>query len=133
MSANQHQVGGNHYAKKAIQPWDYIVGNNLGYLEGNIIKYVSRYKDKGGPDDLDKAIHYLQKLREVVSPQEPVICEPVLHANYETGEGRVSVPNGWEEMDAILRADLLRDWLYDMEKLYKQATKEIFPQGEKSE
>ena len=62
--ANQKQEGGNHYKSKAIQPWDYIVSNNLGYLEGNIIKYVSRWKDKGGVQDLNKAMHYLEKLIE---------------------------------------------------------------------
>ena len=64
-SANDVQVAGNHYKDKAIQPWDYIVANNLGYLEGNIIKYVSRWRDKGGVDDLLKARHYLDKLIEV--------------------------------------------------------------------
>ena len=63
--ANEKQVGGAHYATKAIQPWDYIVANNLGYLEGNIVKYVSRWKDKGGVEDLKKAQHYLQKLIEI--------------------------------------------------------------------
>jgi hypothetical protein len=63
-SANSTQVAGNHYKNKAIQPWDYIVSNNLGYLEGNIVKYVSRWKDKGGVDDLKKAQHYLIKLIE---------------------------------------------------------------------
>jgi len=63
-SANDVQVAGNHYKDKAIQPWDYIVANNLGYLEGNIIKYVSRWRDKGGVDDLLKARHYLDKLIE---------------------------------------------------------------------
>ncbi len=63
--ANQQQVGGAHYAVKAIQPWDYIIDNNLGYLEGNVVKYVSRWKDKGGIEDLKKAQHYLQKLIEV--------------------------------------------------------------------
>jgi hypothetical protein len=62
--ANEQQVGGAHYAVKAIQPWDYIIANNLGYLEGNIVKYVSRWKDKGGIEDLKKAQHYLQKLIE---------------------------------------------------------------------
>jgi len=65
MSANEIQVAGTHYKDKAIQPWDYIVSNNMGYLEGNIIKYVSRWKDKGGVADLKKAQHYLQKLIEV--------------------------------------------------------------------
>jgi hypothetical protein len=65
LKANDVQVAGTHYKSKAIQPWDYIVGNNLGYLEGNIVKYVSRWQDKGGVDDLKKARHYLDKLIEV--------------------------------------------------------------------
>lgn len=65
MTANDDQVGGRHYIEKAIQPWDYIIANQMGYLEGNIIKYVSRYKDKGGVEDLVKAAHYLDKLIEV--------------------------------------------------------------------
>jgi hypothetical protein len=65
-TANDVQVAGTHYKDKAIQPWDYIVANELGYLEGNIVKYVSRWKDKGGLDDLKKAQHYLAKLIEVV-------------------------------------------------------------------
>lgn len=64
IKANDVQIAGTHYKSKAIQPWDYIVGNNLGYLEGNIVKYVSRWKDKGGVDDLKKARHYLDKLIE---------------------------------------------------------------------
>ena len=65
LRANEQQVGGAHYAVKAIQPWDFIIANNIGYLEGNIIKYISRWKDKGGLEDLKKAQHYLQKLIEV--------------------------------------------------------------------
>ena len=63
--ANARQVGGAHYKGKSIQPWDYISSNRLGYLEGNIIKYVSRWQDKGGIEDLRKARHYLDKLIEV--------------------------------------------------------------------
>jgi hypothetical protein len=62
---NYGQMCGDHYENKAIQPWDYIASNNLGYLEGCIVKYVSRYKEKGGMQDLEKAAHYLQKLIEV--------------------------------------------------------------------
>jgi hypothetical protein len=65
MAANNFQVGGDHYAKNAIQPWDYIVANELGYLEGNIVKYITRWRDKGGLQDIDKVIHYAQKLKEV--------------------------------------------------------------------
>lgn len=65
MSANDIQVAGSHYKDKGIQPWDYIIANQIGYMEGNVIKYVSRWRDKGGLDDLLKARHYLDKLIEV--------------------------------------------------------------------
>jgi hypothetical protein len=64
-TANEKQIGGNHYKDKAIEPWDFIVANNLGFLEGNIIKYIARYKEKNGVEDLKKAKHYLEKLIEV--------------------------------------------------------------------
>jgi hypothetical protein len=67
MSANDNQVNGTHYKDKAIQPWDFIAGNDMGYLEGNVVKYVSRWRDKGGVQDLEKARHYLDKLIEVNS------------------------------------------------------------------
>lgn len=66
-TANDIQVAGDHYKSKSIQPWDYIASNQLGYFEGNIVKYVSRWKDKGGVNDLRKAQHYLQKLIELES------------------------------------------------------------------
>ena len=64
MNTNQTQIGGNHYTSKTIQPWDYIAANQLGYFEGNIVKYVSRWRDKNGIEDLRKAKHYLEKLIE---------------------------------------------------------------------
>lgn len=65
MKANDKQVSGTHYKDKDIQPWDYIAYNNLGYFEGNVVKYVSRWKDKDGVEDLKKARHYLDKLIEL--------------------------------------------------------------------
>ena len=64
-SALREQVGGNHYSKLAIQPVDYINKNNLSYLQGNVIKYVTRYKDKNGVEDLQKAKHYINLLIEL--------------------------------------------------------------------
>jgi len=64
MSANNMQVGGEHYKNKAIQPWDFIIANGLGFLDGNVVKYVCRYREKGGLIDLEKARHYLDKLIE---------------------------------------------------------------------
>jgi hypothetical protein len=56
------QVGGTHYSDKAIQPIEYIDANNLGFYEANIVKYVTRYKDKNGIEDLKKAKWYLDRL-----------------------------------------------------------------------
>ena len=67
--ANDDQIGGNHYKDKIIQPWDFIAANELGYFEGNIVKYVSRWRDKGGMVDLKKAKHYLDKLIELEDNQ----------------------------------------------------------------
>lgn len=64
-SANERQVGGEHYVNRAIQPWDYIASNGLGFFEGSIIKYVTRWQQKGGITDLEKAQHYLDKLIEI--------------------------------------------------------------------
>jgi hypothetical protein len=61
---SQKQVGGEHYKKYAIQPSEYILRNNIGWLEGNAIKYLTRWKDKGGRQDLEKAKHYVELLLE---------------------------------------------------------------------
>ena len=63
-SANATQVGGDHYKTQAIQPWDFIASNGIGFLAGNVVKYVARYKAKNGMEDLKKARHYLDKLIE---------------------------------------------------------------------
>ena len=61
----REQVGGDHYSKLAIQPVEYINANKLTYLQGNVIKYVTRYKDKNGLQDLQKAKHYVEMLIEL--------------------------------------------------------------------
>lgn len=67
-SAKDRQIGGGHYKDLAIQPVDYIVGNGLGYLEGNVVKYITRHQSKGRAEDIRKAIHY---------------CELILAHHYE--------------------------------------------------
>lgn len=59
------QVDGNHYKTMKIQPIEYIFANNLSYLEGNVIKYVSRWRNKNGVADLHKARHYIDLLIEL--------------------------------------------------------------------
>jgi hypothetical protein len=66
IKANDIQFGGDHYKSKGIEPWDYAVANKLGFLEGSVVKYVTRYKDKNGIEDLKKARHYLDKLIETL-------------------------------------------------------------------
>lgn len=56
------QVAGTHYKQLPIQPVQYIHANGIGYFEGNVIKYVTRWRDKGGIADLEKAKHYIELL-----------------------------------------------------------------------
>lgn len=65
MSAFDEQVAGNHYKDCAIQPAEFIHRNGIGYMEGNIIKYVARWRKKNGVEDLKKAQHYLALLIEM--------------------------------------------------------------------
>ena len=69
MSANDKQVAGTHYRSK-IQHWDYVVANDLDYFQGQITKYVTRWKLKNGLTDLHKAQHFLDKYIEVVKATE---------------------------------------------------------------
>lgn len=59
------QVGGSHYKDLAIQPVQYIHANGIGYFEGNVIKYVTRWRAKNGIKDLEKARHYIDLLIEM--------------------------------------------------------------------
>ena len=64
VSAAGTQVGGNHYTKLAIQPMRYSMANNLDALQHTIIKYVTRFRDKAGIEDLEKAKHCIDMLIE---------------------------------------------------------------------
>lgn len=64
MSASKEQVGGSHYSQYKIQPKDFIKANRLGWDEANAVKYIVRHRDKGGVEDIKKAIHYLEMLLE---------------------------------------------------------------------
>jgi len=66
LKATLKQVGGSHYKDCKIQPVEYIVGNDLTFLEGNIIKYVTRHRRKGeGRKDIEKVIHYAEMILEM--------------------------------------------------------------------
>lgn len=73
MSARDEQVGGSHYKQMNVQPWDVVdswpVEQQIGYYRGNAIKYLMRAGAKDDPvQELGKAMHYVQKLIEVLSP-----------------------------------------------------------------
>jgi hypothetical protein len=65
MSALDTQVAGDHYKSMVIQPVEFITRNKLGFLEGNAIKYLSRWRHKNGRQDLQKAIHCIELLIEM--------------------------------------------------------------------
>lgn len=68
-SALGDQVGGDHYKKLAIQPVEYIHKNGISFIEGSVIKYVTRWRDKGGVKDLEKARHFIDLLIELEAPR----------------------------------------------------------------
>lgn len=70
-NANKKQVGGEHYKGNLYQHWDVVIALDWDYLVGNATKYLWRLGKKGGPEkaleDIEKAIHYLEKKREIMS------------------------------------------------------------------
>lgn len=76
-SALNVQTGGDHYKNMKIQPVEFITANNLGFIEGNIIKYICRHPLKGGAQDLRKARHFIDMLLELEYFQSPEPCSPV--------------------------------------------------------
>lgn len=64
-TALSKQVAGSHYKDLPIQPAEYIYANALGYFEGNVVKYVTRWRKKNGIADLEKAKHYIELLIEL--------------------------------------------------------------------
>ena len=99
-SALDEQVGGDHYKKLGIQPVELIRDINANFFQGNVIKYVTRYKDKNGIKDLEKARHYLELMRELKPQTDTKLSKEYLLeaiANYSTGNNL-----GDSERDIIL-------------------------------
>jgi hypothetical protein len=69
MAANDRQVEGNHY-KTSMEHWDWVYANNLDYFQGQITKYIFRWKKKNGLKDLQKAQHFLEKYIELIMMEE---------------------------------------------------------------
>ncbi len=70
MSALDKQIDGNHYVKLKIQPMEYSMANGLDACQHTVVKYVTRFRDKGGKADLLKAIHTIEMLIEMEYPTD---------------------------------------------------------------
>lgn len=64
MAANEYQIGGSHYKGRDLQPWDIITMFDLDFFEGSALKYLLRWRQKNGVEDLKKARHYIEYLIE---------------------------------------------------------------------
>jgi len=69
MKSLEEQIAGEHYKTQKIQPIEYILANKLPFIEGNIVKYISRWREKGGIEDLKKVKHYVEILMEYENGQ----------------------------------------------------------------
>lgn len=109
MSANDIQVGGDHYDKDGEQHWDRMWRlYGRGYFIGNITKYVERYHVKNGKQDLDKAIHYLEKLKELEYGGNP--HDHTKHMGTEPHNRRNEILRAYEEtMGSTMLGDALRE------------------------
>lgn len=109
MNINEKQIDGNHYKDTDYQVWDFAFDSNLHYLLLNPIKYVYRWRKKGGVKDLEKAVHYLEKIAEIA---ENKLIE-------YTGFGflRASNDTKLKAIASIKLADLKKVITVDFEKL----------------
>ena len=65
VKGKDRQVGGDHYIDFKIMPIEYISKNKLDFLEGNVVKYISRHRKKNGAEDIRKVIHYAELILEL--------------------------------------------------------------------
>jgi hypothetical protein len=72
MKALKNQVGGEHYKDYVIQPIEFIYFNNIPFLEANVIKYIVRWQEKNGVQDLEKAKHYIDLLIELNETKQSI-------------------------------------------------------------
>ena len=72
MKALKNRVGGEHYKDYAIQPIEFIYFNNIPFLEANVIKYIVRWKEKNGVQDLEKAKHYIDLLIDLNETKQSI-------------------------------------------------------------
>lgn len=107
------QVGGNHYKGLRMQPAELIANLGLDFFSGNILKYVSRYKNKGGVEDLKKAEHYVM-LKMDLLPKEKNIRDDELYEALAM-LGKYCVVNKLNEKVYIILCELIRNDLKSLQ------------------
>ena len=108
MKANKTQIGGQHYRKQPLEHWDIVAMMELDYYQGNITKYVMRWRDKGGIEDLKKARHYLDKYIELeTAKQDGSLMRTLLKHAMEEVEEREAQRDIIEARKAQQMNDLL--------------------------
>lgn len=109
MSANERQIGGDHYKGAAMEHWDFVIKGGLGYLRGCASKYVYRWKDKGGLSDLKKAGHYIEKLQDISETDDR---EKFKYGAAKAAEvtGEFIQSNGIPSDEATILSFLASDW-----------------------
>lgn len=109
MSANERQVGGDHYKGAVMEHWDFVIKGGLGYLRGCASKYVYRWKDKGGLSDLKKAGHYIEKLLDISETDDR---EKFKYGAAKAAEvtGQFIQSNGIPSDEATILSFLASDW-----------------------
>lgn len=126
MSANDKQVGGLHYQAE-LQHWDLIEENGIGYLEGCATKYVTRWRKKNGRQDLEKALHYTDKLIELT---EAGLRDPRGRVDDATVK-RFAKANGLTEIETTIIKFLVQWEDTTQLLLAKLALKELIEEVEK--
>lgn len=126
-SALDIQVGGAHYKDLVMQPIELIVSIGLGFIQGNIIKYVSRYKHKNGIEDIKKCAHYAQLAIQLETRRSPVTTRKIklkTIAEYIDRYCALNKIRGYEQF--IINYTALNKWdkvLYGCNKLIESLTK----------
>lgn len=116
MTAMEVQHGGNHYTRMKIQPVEFILSNGMGFCEGSVVKYVSRWRGKGGMEDLRKAKHFIEIMLE--APWYVVLLKRIRSVvSSPSGEPGVIGPKRYCKENGIagFEADVIRAiWIWNL-------------------
>jgi len=125
MAANERQVAGDHY-RSGLQHWDLVAHNKMGYFEAQITKYITRWKKKNGVQDVEKSIHYHEKLTELLENKVldlPYSREPKFLEEFKISNELYSVEYTifyllltYTSMDELFRVGILLQHLLEMAK-----------------